>query len=50
MSIAPGYKFDAVYIWGDQLNGKKGTVEPLALPVTLKPGEVLDTVSRFELK
>ena len=50
MSISPGYKFDAVYIWGDQLNGKKGTVEPLALPVTLKPGEMLDTVSRFELK
>lgn len=50
MSISPGYKFDAVYIWGDQLNGKKGTVEPLAVPVTLKPGEALDGVSRFELK
>lgn len=50
MSITPGYKFDAVYIWGEQLNNKMGTVEPLAVPVTLKPGESLDAVSRFELK
>ena len=50
LQITPGYKFDAVYIWGDQLNGKFGTVEPLAMPVTLKPGEALDVVCRFELK
>ena len=50
MIISPGFKFDAVYIWGDQLNNKMGTVEPLAVPVTLNPGEALDGVSRFELK
>ena len=50
MIISPGFKFDAVYIWGDQLNNKMGTVEPLAVPVALKPGEALDGVSRFELK